>query len=389
MRLRRVRLLFAVVGVAESALIPFLAIVLRDGGLSAAEIGVVLALGSLTAVVATPVWGYLADRVLGAERALAAASLAAALLAVPLVFVDGFAALAVCLVAVTAARSPTATLADAIALERLGAGARGEYGRVRLWQSLGWAAGAAGFGLALEYGALELLPLLYAAAIAALLVAVRIVGPRAAVLRSRPDRGTRRAMARRLAPFLGSLLLLFAAYSATFSFVTVRIDDLGGGLFVIGVAAAVQALAEIPVMRANPWLGARFDHRVLYGLGAVVLAAAFGGWALLDDALTIALVKLVAGVGFALSYVASVTIVDDLVPHTLRGTGQGLARAVCFGLAPVLGSLGGGAVYEVAGARVLFAACAAAALAAGAGIAVSALRRDREPRVQAPSAPVT
>ena len=46
-------------------------------------------------------------------------------------------------------------------------------------------------------------------------------------------------------------LVLFAAYSATFSFVAIRIDELGGGLFVIGVAAGLQAVAETPVMRAD------------------------------------------------------------------------------------------------------------------------------------------
>ncbi|MGZ8695075.1 MAG: MFS transporter, partial [Gaiellaceae bacterium] len=103
---------------------------------------------------------------------------------------------------------------------------------------------------------------------------------------------------------------------------------------------------------------------------ALVLAVSFAAWAFLDEPVAIALVKLLAGVGFALAYVGSVLIVDDLVPEALRGTGQGLARAVCFGLAPILGSLVGGVVYDVGGPAALFLGCGCAAAAAGAGAAL-------------------
>ena len=57
MQLRRVQVLFTLVGVAEAAILPFLPIVLRDRGLSAAEIGVVLAVAALAGFVATPLEG--------------------------------------------------------------------------------------------------------------------------------------------------------------------------------------------------------------------------------------------------------------------------------------------------------------------------------------------
>jgi MFS family permease len=87
--------------------------------------------------------------------------------------------------------------------------------------------------------------------------------------------------------------------------------------------------------------------------------------------------RLVIGVGFALTYVGTVVIADDLVPVHLRATGQAVAKAASFGLAPVLGTLGGGFVYAVSGPRAMFLAAAAiAAAAAGlAWISVSEPRR--------------
>jgi len=377
-QLRRVQVLFTLVGVAEAAILPFLPIVLSERGLSAAEIGVVLALAALAGFVAAPFWGHVADGRLGAENTLVVAALVAAAAAVGLVFAHGFAALTVAVVLVTAARSSMASLTDAMALEHL-ADDRAQYGKVRLWLSVGWAVSACVWGLVLQAGSLDWMPVIYAGCVLVVALASRLIGGGRTAYAPSPV-GTRRAMVVALAPFLLSLLLLFAAFNATFSFVSLRIRELGGGLFVVGAATALQALAEAPVMRITPRLNRVLGHRALYVIGSCFFVVAFTAWAYLDDPLAIGLVKLVAGIGFALVYVGSVLLVDDLVPPGLRGTGQGVAKAVSFGLSPILGSLVGGAIYDYAGPRALFLTCAGAAFVAGASVFVIAAR-NRATRV--------
>ena len=372
MELRRVQVLFTLVGFSEAAILPFLPIVLKDRGLSAAEIGVVLAIAAAAGFFAAPLWGHVGDGRLGAERTVVVASLAAAFAVVPLVLAHSFLALTVVVVLVTAARSSMASLSDAIALEHLGDD-RAQYGKVRLWLSLGWAISACVWGLVLQVGSLGWMPWIYAGCMLVVALAARMVGGRRTEHEASAA-GARRAMLAALAPFLLSLLLLFAAFNATFSFVSIRIRDLGGGLFVVGAATALQAIAEAPVMRITPRLNRVLGHRALYVVGSMFFFVSFVAWAFLDSPLAIALVKLVAGVGFALVYVGSVLLVDDLVPPALRGTGQGLAKAVSFGLSPILGSLAGGAIYDYAGPRTLFLVCAAAALVAGTSVFVIAAR---------------
>jgi MFS transporter, PPP family, 3-phenylpropionic acid transporter len=378
---RRVQVLFALAGVAEAVVLPFLPVLLHERGLSAAEVGVALALAAAAAFVTTPLWGYAADRGLGAERTLAAASILAAIAAIPLAFAHGFWALTLTSMLVTGARCATPSLADSIALDTLGTD-RAQYGRVRLWTSVGWAVACCVWGGLLAAGSLEWLPAIYGVAAVALAAwAFRLRRPHASHGRSRLR--ARGVLSRDLAVFLGSLLLVFAAYSATFSFVAIRMDELGGGLFIIGVAAGLQAVAETPVMYGTPRLGRAVGHRALYAAGGLAFAAAFVAWALIDSPVGMALVKLVAGTGFALAYVGSVFIVDDLVPAALRGTGQGLARAVCFGLAPILGSLAGGLVYGYGGPPALFLTCAGAAALGGVAAVLVAPAARAEP-AQAP-----
>jgi len=184
--------LFTLVGAAEAALLPFLPIVLVDHGLSPVQIGVALGVASLAGFVGTPLWGHAADRRLGAERALVVVSLTAALAAAPLALADGFVGLTLAVVLLTAIRSSMTSLIDAIALEHLGED-RNEYGRVRLWQSLGWAASACVWGLVLQFGSLNWMPAIYA--ICALVVAVSaysLRGPRNVYVPS--PLGTRRSM---------------------------------------------------------------------------------------------------------------------------------------------------------------------------------------------------
>src|SRR5258708_15730126 len=78
---------YILVGVADGTLLPFVPLLLFDRGLSAPVIGAVLAVSSLTSLVAGLGWAYLADRKLRPGQivvgASAAAAIAAALLAPP------------------------------------------------------------------------------------------------------------------------------------------------------------------------------------------------------------------------------------------------------------------------------------------------------------------
>jgi PPP family 3-phenylpropionic acid transporter len=280
-------------------------------------------------------------------------------------------------------RAPAMSLFDAITLQRLGVDGRSGYARVRLWMSAGWAASVVVAGGLYQVAGLRLMPLVYAPM--ALLVALwvwRVLAQGVSSGRIEAASPLPRGLPLGVMPlalvgFLISALLLFSAFAATYNFVTLQINLLGGGLFLIGAAAAFQALTEIPTMAYTHVLMRFLTHRMLWVAGVAVCVLVFAAWAFITDPIATALLKLVLGVGFALTYVASVLIADDVAPAGLRATTQSLVKAVSGGLAPTLGALGGGFIYGVIGPSAMF--ITAAAVAAGAGIvALIALpRRDR------------
>ena len=358
--LLRVRALFCLVGFAEGAFVPFLPLLLRDRGLNAQAIGVVLALLAAVGFASGPLWGYAADSVLGKERTFAVCLVGAVGGSVLLGLSHGTVALALAGSVVWLFRAPVMPLADALALDRLGAHRRSAYGTVRLWMSATFAVGAVCWGIAIEQLGIEIMAFGYATLVAANAVLVMLVFRRRwpSPLTAGGPRGERRVGALVSTPpvlwFLLALFLLFGPYMPAYTFAAVQIAALGGGALFVGLAAGLQAAAEVPSMLA----ASRYAHRLrpahIFGTGAAFYIVVYAIWAVVHDPLVLAASRTIAGVGFGLTYVGSVVIADELVPLRLRATGQAAAKAVSSGLAPVVGYVGGGLIFGTAGAATFF-----------------------------------
>ena len=340
--------------------------------------------------------GYVADRQYSPERILLVGVIAASGFGLALALGGDRASLALLILILTLVRSPL-TLLDAIALRRLRRMSRTGYARIRLLMSAGWTASAILSGIAYHFFGLRLIPFFYAplTAVVALWVwrSVRpdlaVAAPEISDLLPGPVRLNGIPLA--MLGFLGSALLLGVSLAATQNFVTLQIDVLGGGALLVGAAAAFQSLTEIPTMGFTHVLTRHFSHRSLYAIGCGIYLVVFVAWGVVSSPLVVALLKLAVGVGFALTYVASVTIANELTPPRLRATGQALFKSAMFGLAPIVGALGGGIVYQTLGARLMFLGSTLVIAAAGA-IAVMAIpsgSRVAEPALKTAEAPAT
>jgi len=380
---------YVLVGIADGSLLTFIPLLLFERGLTAAQIGVVLAAAAGVSLVAGLVWGYLVDRGLRAERMLVIASACAVTVALMLALTGGGVGLALVVVALYVARSPLMLL-DPIALRRLRTARRTDYARIRLRMSAGWAGSVVLSGGAFQALSLRLLPFVYAplAAIVGLWVwrfikPVEVTPVAGDAIAHPAPMNARLPLA--MVSFLLSLFLLGAALSATQNFLTVQIDILGGGAFLIGAASAFQALTEIPTMGYTHVLSRFASQKVLFAIGCAIYVVIFIAWAFTTNALVAALLKLVVGVAFALTYVAAVVITEELSPPHLRATSQALMKSVTFGLAPIFGALAGGFLYSAAGPRAMFLTSTALMLVAGVVVLIAVPTRNAAAAL--PSAP--
>lgn len=379
---------YVLMGLADGTLLPFIPLYLFERGLSAAWIGLVLAVAALASLAMGLAWAYLADRRFSPERMVVIASVAAAAVALLLPVAAGAASVAIVIVALSLARSPFMLL-DPIALRRLRVAPRTDYARIRLRMSAGWAASAVGSGALFQAGGLRLIPFVYAPLSALVGLWVwHALKPTGAMQATEPAPAAMkiRRVPVALMTFLVSCFLLGASLAATQNFLVLRISFLGGGALLIGAAAAAQAVTEVPTMGYTHLLTKRISHRALFAIGCGIYLATFVAWAFTSDALLAAALKLVVGVAFALTFVAAVMMANDLAPSHLRATGQALMKSVLFGLAPIAGSVGGGLVYGELGPRAMF--LIATAIVGAAGLIALLAIPTRERLSQAGDAPV-
>lgn len=361
--MRGVQLLFLLIGAALATIAPFLSVMLSERGFEPAAIGLVSAVSALGFTLAVPVWGHLADVTLGRPRALqvaaigAAAAMAAFGLPLPALL------LGLMIVLYNVFQSAFMPVADAIAMTFLRDPERG-YGRLRVLTSFSYAVVVIAVGYLYSETGYILAPFLWAAG--SLLVAAGLVfvkEPRHGRLVIRHGRGGSARLALAVQPRLPAVLLTLAlAFSAivgSYTFLGLRMVELGGAASAIGLSGGLGALAEIPGLMIAARIAHRIGLRGLFVGSALVYSVAILSWAFVGSPELIIASRFISGPAFAGLAVAAVLSISVLLPLRLQATGQALYQTIAFGIGAMLANAIGGVIYEDLGASALFGVMAA------------------------------
>lgn len=347
--------------VAQGAFIPFLSLYYRSTGLDLAQIGLLIALPGLIQIVATPLWGVLADA-LRLHRILLPLTIICTV--VPIFFIgrsNTFVALLPLVAALAIFTAPIIPLADSATLASLGT-QRERYGRQRVWGAVGWIISAFLFGMLFQSKGPSVIFLSYLL-LGPLTALVAATMPRAELPRVHLQSAARTLLHdRRWAIFLGCILLIGCANGAIQGFLPLYLQDLGAGGEQIGLAISFGSVTELPVMLLAPLVLRRWGARpllvtsgLLFALRAItyVFAPSYG-WALA--------VQVLHGPCFAALYVGGVDEAQRLAPRGLETTAQSLFGTMLFGIAAALANAVGGRIYQDFGSATLFSVTAVVAL---------------------------
>lgn len=379
--MRSLRSLYLAVGASSGCFFPFLVVILAGRGFGPAEIGVATASASLAYMGSVPVWGHLGDVTLGRVRALQVGAIGAAIVVVLFALPTPMLVGAALVVAFSAFQSAIGPLSDALALSHVRDRDR-DYARIRLLSSLSFAVVSIVCGVAYDrIGYWMTAPFF---AVSAAWIVVSVVGlrnaarghprPAAAAVRRQPRLGTTGealALQPRLPLVLLAIGLIYLGVLASFTYLPLRITDLGGGPEMVALTAGISALAEVPGMLAAGLVVSRIGLRGLFGVSCLAYAACIASWIVIDVPVVIVATRGVTGFAFGGIVVASALTINSLLPERLQATGQALYQTTAFGIAAVIANLGGGLLYASAGPALLWVLTALAALfAAAVGSAV-------------------
>ncbi|MEM7221568.1 MAG: MFS transporter [Pseudomonadota bacterium] len=351
---------FLVLGV----FLPYWPLWLAERGLSAVEIGWLLALTSWLRIATTPALASLADRSGHAKGVILALALVSLAGFATFALADGFwRLLAVQLVATSAffALLPVGESHSVGQLRRAGL----DYGRVRLWGSLTFIVGALLAGEAsARVGAAPILWLILIGLAITFAAGLALPG-RGAEPRSGPGLSEALSRLRRAPRLLGLLLagsLLQASHAAYYGFSTLAWTRAGHGEATIGWLWAEGVLLEVAFFAVSAaWLTR------LKATGLLILAGLAGilRWSVMAS--TTALPALILAQGlhaltFAAAHLAVIHLIAVLAPKGTAATTQGLYAALSGGLVMGLAALLAGWLFEHSQA-VMFIAMAGFSLA--------------------------
>jgi len=335
-------------------LISYLPVYFQYLGLSGSEIGLLLAVGPMAAIIAQPFWGYMSDRWKTVKRILLLC-LSSALAIGFLVFrVDEFILLFPLLYMFFSFMSPAGGLGDSLS-QKVSIQRNVSFGSIRMWGSLGFGTASLVGGYVLS--AIGIVNIYYVFAFYLLIALVFTFFA--------PDSEPSKKPVKLTSAFkllknkqLGIFFLLVLSISLTHrmndSFLGLYIVELGGDESIIGLAWFIGVLTEAVVFAFSVFLFRKYHPLTYITVAAGIYVLRWLLMSLAPDPTFVLLIQVLHGLSFATFYLMAFQFVSKLVPEELQSTGHLLFISVFFGVSGVIGSIIGGTIIEAFDVQSLY-----------------------------------
>jgi nucleoside transporter len=347
--------------------LPLLALYLGDVlKFTAGEIGWIFATPAIASVAALFVGGQIADRVMSSEKLLAVLHAIGGAAMLALSMQRSFWPFFWLMLVYQVVYVPTLSLTNSMCFHH--AGDAKDFGRVRLWGTVGWIAASWPFVFILEgkVGAAlhaALPSIFWVAAIASLALAAFSLAlpptPPAAPQGARS--APREAIALLAVPwFLVLFIVTFldaVVHQGYFQWTSPFLERAGLPPQWIMAAMSIGQVAEIATMAALGLVLRRLGWKWTMAIGISAHALRFFVFAIGDPLWLMVAVNVVHGMCYAFFFAAVYIFVDEHFPKASRASAQGLFNLLILGLGPFFGSLLWGALgdrYTLPGGGVDF-----------------------------------
>ncbi len=377
----RVAVFYGALFVVYGMHVPYTPVWLDGRGLSAAEIGTVMAAPFFLRLLITPGIAMVADRT-GRHRmaliVLAWASLAVVLL---LSQAQSFWPILLLTVPLIVAFTTIMPLTETVAVSGV-RHAGLDYGRMRLWGSLTFLAASFAGGFAVAHWGSGIAIWLVALGCALTVMAAHVL-PREALATDAPEpdrapwwQAEEPRMLLRQPAFLAFLLASGGVQAAHATFLTFgtliwQKQGLSGGW--IGALWAIGVFAEVALFAVSAWLVETFGAAALLMAGAAMSIVRWTAMAFNPGLAVLVPLQILHGVTYGASHIGAIHFIGKAVPLRAAGSAQALYATVAAGLAMGVATLIAGWLYARIGGASYGAMSVIAAIALAAALQLGRL----------------
>jgi PPP family 3-phenylpropionic acid transporter len=342
--------------------VPYFPLYLLHLGYSGAEIGIVLGLQPALRWCGALGWAYVADRWRIRHRILVSTATLGALCFLPLLFVRQVGTMLAVLGAIGLLHGTLIPMLDATVMDHLPA-LGGDYGRLRLWGSLGFVIGALASAPLVHAWTPSIVPLLLLLP-GFVLVPAFLRLPREQSGQHEHFRAPWRLLTPALTAFLLSAVLLQISCGTWSGFFAVHTTALGFSDAVPGLTYGLAVSFEIAIMYWGRQMLDRFAAAQVLLLTIVITVIRWALTALVTDETLVIVLQLGHVFSFSAFHLAALRLLARLVPRESSTSGQALYGSVSFGIGGSAGLWFAGLLVDQLGTRSAFAVEAVVALLA-------------------------
>ncbi len=343
---------FAFIG----AFAPYFTLYLQSLGLAAPAIGTLMSLMLAMRLLAPNLWGWLADR-LGRKvvvvRASALLSIAGFVL---FFFASGFWALFAAMALMSFFWSAALPLVEALTLRHL-EGRAEQYGRIRLWGSVGFIVAVLGTGAWLDRASLDSLLWVNLGLLVGILFCAGLLSdahPGAGVDSPHPDLWSG-LMRPGVLALLAACFFMSAAHSPFYVFYSIHLVEHGYDKTSLGALWSLGVVAEVGVFLLMPRMMRAWSLRTILLTTFILAAIRFLmiGWGANVLGMLL-LAQVLHGATFGAYHAAAVAVLNQWFPARQQARVQALYGSISYGAGGMLGNIASGAVWEWLGAGPTF-----------------------------------
>lgn len=334
--------IFLVIGI----MMPFWPVWLESKGLSPSQIGLVIAAGSVFRVFLAPQIARLADRTGERKRLLIFLACAAFVAFLPFAIADSLWAILILQALSAGLFGSLMPLSESLTMT--GARQHGlDYGRIRLWGSLTFIAGASGIGFYLKGAEPNAIWVAVTAALAVMALTTFWVPDLRAAPGGKGNTPFRRVLTdKTFLIFLVATACIQGSHALYYSFGTLNWIRMGLGKGVIGLLWAEGVIAEVILFVFAANAIRRIGPARLIALGGLAALLRWSLTAYTDMLTMIVLLQVLHAFTFGAAHLGAIYFIADRMPDDVSATAQTIYALVVSGLGIGLTSYLSGHLYE-------------------------------------------
>ncbi|MEK4005223.1 MFS transporter [Paenibacillus sp. FSL H3-0333] len=356
--LLKMRGLYLFTGLAGGSFNPYVTSLLVHQGMTSQRIGIMMAFGTLLAILFQPLWGILVDRYQRTRLVLMLTLIVPGTI-VYLYNVKWLVVIVLVYSLYTIFQSTQTPIADAYAVNAASA-AGTSFGTIRLFGSIGTALGGYFGGLYLNWlGVTELwIPFLLFNLLALMLVMTIPVNVERRTQHVTFTSGIRQLLGNRVfLLFLAGCFLVNQTLTAFNSFFVLTFQMAGGSFAWSGIALMIASITSVPAMLVAASVLKKYGYEKTLMLASVVYMLRWAiQWLLPVPGVMIG-VQTLHGMSFGFFYIAAVEYVASITGKELQATGQSLFNMVFVGLGGIAGNLLNGYLLDSGGPGLMYFSC--------------------------------